>query len=167
MKDRDFLIGIARDDFGVFVQLVVQGLEREMVWGKYLDLLCDKVERLIKGETKRLSVNLPPRHLKTIVSSVCATAFELGRNPESRVICATHSLTLSRDIYRKIVSVLESEIYSQIFPRLRLQTNSSQNLELTTSRGGGVLLASLDSSLTGRGADLIIVDDPHSANEVH
>jgi len=167
MKDRDFLIGIARDDFGVFVQLVVQGLEREMVWGKYLDLLCDKVERLIKGETNRLSVNLPPRHLKTIVSSVCATAFELGRNPESRVICATHSLTLSRDIYRKIVSVLESEIYSQIFPRLRLQTNSSQNLELTTSRGGGVLLASLDSSLTGRGADLIIVDDPHSANEVH
>ncbi len=121
----------------------------------------DQVERV---ELKRLIINVPPRHLKSISASVAFPAFVLGRNPGTTFTLVCYSQELGEKMMRDLRSVLASQWYRQAFPNVRLTKNTSS--EIVTDRNGGVNMTSVEGTLTGRGSDIIIVDDPIKPGDV-
>ncbi|MBN9315281.1 MAG: phage terminase large subunit [Devosia sp.] len=121
----------------------------------------DQVERV---ELKRLIINVPPRHLKSISASVAFPAFVLGRNPGTTFTLVCYSQELGEKMMRDLRSVLSSPWFRRAFPELRLTKNTSS--EIVTDRNGGVNMTSVEGTLTGRGSDIIIVDDPIKPGDV-
>ncbi len=121
----------------------------------------DQVERV---ELKRLIINVPPRHLKSISASVAFPAFVLGRNPGTTFTLVCYSQELGEKMMRDLRSVLGSAWYRRAFPEVRLTKNTSS--EIVTDRNGGVNMTSVEGTLTGRGSDIIIVDDPIKPGDV-
>lgn len=121
----------------------------------------DQVERV---ELKRLIINVPPRHLKSISASVAFPAFVLGRNPGTTFTLVCYSQELGEKMMRDLRSVLASPWYRRAFPDVRLTKNTSS--EIVTDRNGGVYMTSVEGTLTGRGSDIIIVDDPIKPGDV-
>lgn len=121
----------------------------------------DQVERV---ELKRLIINVPPRHLKSISASVGFPAFVLGRNPGTTFTLVCYSQELGEKMMRDLRSVLASQWYRRAFPDVRLTKNTSS--EIVTDRNGGVNMTSVEGTLTGRGSDIIIVDDPIKPGDV-
>ena len=107
----------------------------------------------------------PPRSLKSICVSVAYVAWLLGHEPTRRVIVASYSGDFAAELHRQFRMVVGSEWYAALFPTLRWAKETG--LELITTQGGSRYATSVLGTLTGRGADLIIVDDPLNANEVH
>lgn len=126
---------------------------------RYIDVICDFLESFDSGEFRRGIINLPPRHLKTVLCTVCLSAWILGRKPATRIMIVTYGEELSRDIGDKIRHILRSTWYTAVFPT-RLSSDRYQVTDFTTQQGGGVLATSFGGAITGRGADRIIVDDP-------
>lgn len=120
-----------------------------------------QVERV---ELKRLIINVPPRHLKSISASVAFPAFVLGRNPGTTFTLVCYSQELGEKMMRDLRSVLASLWYRRAFPDVRLTKNTSS--EIVTDRNGGVNMTSVEGTLTGRGSDIIIVDDPIKPGDV-
>ena len=110
-------------------------------------------------------INQPPRSLKSICVSVAYVAWLLGHDPTRRVIVASYSGDFAAELHRQFRMVVSSEWYAALFPTLRWAKETG--LELITTQGGSRYATSVGGTLTGRGADLIIVDDPLNANEVH
>src|SRR5205085_1347737 len=106
----------------------------------------------------RLIINLPPRHLKSFLISVAWPAFLLGLDPSLKIFCVSYSDELARAIARDFKRTVESQWYRALFPHVRL--NKITENEIATDAGGFRAAMSVHGSITGRGADLIIVDDP-------
>jgi len=121
----------------------------------------DQVERVV---LKRLIINVPPRHLKSISASVAFPAFVLGRNPATTFTLVCYSQELGEKMMRDLRSILGSVWFRRAFPELRLSKNTSS--EIVTDRNGGVNMTSVEGTLTGRGSDIIIVDDPIKPGDV-
>jgi len=121
----------------------------------------DQVERI---ELKRLIINVPPRHLKSISASVAFPAFVLGRNPGTTFTLVCYSQELGEKMMRDLRNILTSQWYRRAFPNVRLTKNTSS--EIVTDRNGGVNMTSVEGTLTGRGSDIIIVDDPIKPGDV-
>jgi predicted phage terminase large subunit-like protein len=113
----------------------------------------------------RLTINQPPRSGKSICASVAYPAWLLGHDPTLRIIVVSHSNDLAGDLHGQFRRVLESDWYQRLFPDTILSKDTA--LEAVTTVGGGRYATSTEGSLTGRGADLIIIDDPHKAEEAH
>jgi predicted phage terminase large subunit-like protein len=122
------------------------------------------LNEVLLGNQHRLIINVPPRHLKSICASVAFPAFVLGNAPSKTLILATYSYDLGKKMMRDLRSVIESDWYRQAFPNTQLRKNTES--EFTTSKQGGVNMTSVNGTLTGRGADIIIVDDPIKAADV-
>ncbi len=131
----------------------------------YLELLAYELEKIRNGSTKRLCICMPPRSLKTLAATVAHAAWRLGHNPKLRIVIVSYSMDLTSKLARDIRSVLESEWYRAVFPGTRLSRRKNTEFEFETTHGGYILGTSVGGTLTGRGADLIIVDDPLKANE--
>jgi predicted phage terminase large subunit-like protein len=131
----------------------------------YVLHLNDVLQRVSTAQDKRVIINLPPRHLKSILISVVWPAWLLGRNPAMRIAVVSHSQPLARDLGLKALRLVESEVYRQIFPQTVLRDDRHQAHDFETSEGGGRYAASFATGITGRGFDLIIVDDPISAHD--
>src|SRR5712664_1377846 len=121
--------------------------------------------RVHSGEGRRLLINQPPRSLKSICVSVAYVAWLLGLDPTRRAIVASYSGDFAAELHRQFRMVVSSAWYEALFPTLRWAKETG--LELITTQGGSRFATSVGGTLTGRGADLIIVDDPLNANEVH
>jgi hypothetical protein len=121
--------------------------------------------RVHSGEGRRLLINQPPRSLKSICVSVAYFAWLLGHDPTRRAIVASYSGDFAAELHRQFRMVVSSAWYEALFPTLRWAKETG--LELITTQGGSRYATSVGGTLTGRGADLIIVDDPLNANEVH
>lgn len=113
---------------------------------------------------RRLIINVPPRHLKSISASVAFPAFVLGRNPATTFTLVCYSQELGEKMMRDLRSVLSSSWYRRAFPNVHLTKNTSS--EIVTDRNGGVNMTSVEGTLTGRGSDIIIVDDPIKPGDV-
>ena len=152
---------LIRNDFASFVRKAFnyvhgsQKFESE----KYIDYLCFELQQVASGDTKRLVINLPPRHLKTFLSSVCLSAWVLAHNPSARIMVITFSDQLAEEITYHIRHLLRSPWYKQIF-NTRIADDRSKVGDFATTQGGGVFATSVNGSLAGRGANLIIFDDP-------
>jgi predicted phage terminase large subunit-like protein len=116
-----------------------------------------------KGKIKRLLICLPPRHLKSLLASVAFPAWNLGHDPSRRIICASYSIDLAAKLAGDSRAVMESSWYREAF--LRLQLANASELELVTTAKGFRLTTSVGGTLTGRGGDVIVIDDPLKAGD--
>jgi predicted phage terminase large subunit-like protein len=134
----------------------------EMNW--HIEILAAKLEAVRRGEITRLIINLPPRHLKSHVVTIAAVAWFLGHNPSKQILCASYSQDLSNKFARECRKLIESPFYRSLFDTRLSQVRHAVE-EFETTQGGYRLSTSVAGGLTGRGADIIIVDDPLKADE--
>jgi predicted phage terminase large subunit-like protein len=152
---------LIRRDFGSFVRKAFRYTHDGKKLGNelYVDYLCYELERVAEGETRRLVINLPPRHLKTFIAAVFLPAWVLAKNPSARIMVITYGDQLAENITYQIRRVLQSPWYKEIF-KTRVAEDRSKVDDFATKQGGGVFATSVGGALAGRGADLIIFDDP-------
>lgn len=125
----------------------------------HIELIADRLMRVHRGEIKRLIICLPPRNLKSISASVAFPAWALGRDPSARIICASLGTELAGKLARDCRTVMMAPWYQRIFAT-RLNPDKLAEAEFETTKGGCRLSLSVGGALTGRGANLIIIDDP-------
>ena len=150
----------AKNDFLSFVKCVWP----EFVEGSHHRHIAEKFNKLATGEIKRLIVNMPPRHTKSEFASYLLPAWMVGREPKLKIIQATHTGELAIRFGRKAKNLIDSEEYHKIF-QTRLQEDSKAAGRWETAQGGEYFAAGVGGAITGRGADLLIIDDPHSEQD--
>ena len=150
----------AKDDFMSFTKAVwpefIEGAHHRVIAQKFNDLATKKINRLI--------VNMPPRHTKSEFASYLLPAWMVGRNPKLKIIQATHTGELAVRFGRKAKTLIDSEEYSKIF-ETSLREDSQAAGRWETAQGGEYFAAGVGGAITGRGADLLIIDDPHSEQD--
>ena len=137
----------------------------EFILGRHHKIMADAFERVLNGECKRLIVNMPPRHTKSEFASYLLPAWFLGRFPGKKVIQASHTAELSVGFGRKVRNLVNKDEYRDIFPDTALQADSKAAGRWNTSLGGDYFAIGVGGAVTGKGADLLIIDDPHSEQE--
>lgn len=130
----------------------------------YLQYLASELDDFARDKTRRLIINLPPGHLKTWLGSVCLAAWMLAHDPSLKIILLTHAELLSKTIARNIRAILQSAWFKQVF-EMRIQKGHAEVMDFGTTSGGGVFVASFGGSITGKRADVIMVDDPHDISD--
>jgi predicted phage terminase large subunit-like protein len=139
----------------------VKSMWPEFIVGKHHRIIAEKLERIADGELRRLIINMPPRHTKSEFASFLFPAWMIGKNPNMKIIQATHTTELAVNFGRKTKNLIEREDYQEIF-NTRLAADSKASGRWDTDRGGMYYAVGVGSNLAGRGGDLIIIDDPHS-----
>jgi predicted phage terminase large subunit-like protein len=137
----------------------------DFVQGYHHKIYAEKLDRVAKGELKRLIVNMPPRHTKSEFASHLFPAFFMGRHPKAKLIQTTHTGELSIRFGRKTKNLLESDEYANVFPGVHLAADSKAAGRWESNHGGEYFAAGVGGAITGRGADLLIIDDPHSEQD--
>ena len=150
----------AKDDFLSFVKCVWP----EFVEGSHHRHIAKKFNDLATGKINRLIVNMPPRHTKSEFASYLLPSWMVGRNPKLKIIQATHTGELAIRFGRKAKHLIDSEEYAKIF-KTTLQEDSKAAGRWETAQGGEYFAAGVGGAITGRGADLLIIDDPHSEQD--
>ena len=151
----------AKDDFMVFVKHVYDGF----IEGSHHKQVAKQFEKLSKNPGSRIIVNMPPRHTKSEFASYLLPAWLIGKNPELKIIQTTHTAELAVRFGRKVRNLMELEIYRQVFPEVELRADSKAAGRWETGQGGEYFAAGVGGAITGRGADLLIIDDPHSEQD--
>jgi len=136
----------------------------EFIEGEHHKIIADKFDKLAKGEIKRLIVNMPPRHTKSEFASTLLPAWMIGREPKLKIIQTTHTGELAVRFGRKAKTLIDSPEYQEIF-QTRLREDSQAAGRWETAQGGEYFAAGVGGAITGRGADLLIIDDPHSEQD--
>lgn len=158
----DVLKAVLRQDLGAFTHKAFATVRPgdPFKWNWHIQAIAWHLQQVAEGRIRRLIITVPPRNLKSICASVALPAWFLGRNPSRRVICATYAQDLSIELHNLCRSAMQSAWYRELHPRTRLSPAKNTESEFKTTQGGGWLAASVDGGLTGRGANLIIIDDP-------
>jgi len=151
----------AQDKFLEFVGVMWENF----IHGRHHEIMAEAFERVARGELKRLIINMPPRHTKSEFASYLLPAWFLGKFPTKKVIQTSHTAELATDFGRKVRNLVDSETYKSIFPNVALQSDSKAAGRWNTSHGGTYFAIGVGGAVTGKGADLLIIDDPHSEQE--
>ena len=151
----------AQDKFLEFVGVMWENF----IHGRHHEIMAEAFERVARGELKRLIINMPPRHTKSEFASYLLPAWFLGKFPTKKVIQTSHTAELATDFGRKVRNLVDSEAYKNIFPNVALQSDSKAAGRWNTSHGGTYFAIGVGGAVTGKGADLLIIDDPHSEQE--
>jgi len=133
--------------------------------GRHHKLMADKFERIARGESKRVIINMPPRHTKSEFASFLLPSWFLGKYPEKKVIQTSHTAELAVGFGRKVRNLVGSDVYKDVFPDVGLQADSKAAGRWSTNKGGEYFAIGVGGAVTGKGADLLIIDDPHSEQE--
>ena len=137
----------------------------EFIEGSHHKIINKKFNDLAEGKIKRLIVNMPPRHTKSEFASYLLPAWMIGKNPKLKIIQATHTADLAIDFGRKTKNLVDEPLYRELFST-RLQEDSQAAGKWKTEQGGEYFAAGVGGAITGRGADLLIIDDPHKEQDV-
>ena len=153
---------LMRRDLMSFIERSFYELNPQTAFSKspHIEVLASRLEDCRQGKTKRLIVNLPPRSLKSHAVTVTFPAWLLGHSPATQIICASCGQDLADKHARDCRSLMASEFYRTLFPRTRLSPEKQSVNEFLTTALGFRMSTSVGGVLTGRGADLIILDDP-------
>ena len=130
--------------------------------GRHHRIIAEKLEQVAQGKLKRLIINMPPRHSKSEFASFLMPAWFLGRNPKLKIIQATHNTELAVRFGRKVRDLIDDPAYKEIFPDTNLKEDNKGAGKWQTDKGGEYFAAGVGAAVTGRGADLFVIDDPHS-----
>tara|TARA_R100000700_G_scaffold39988_2_gene54262 strand:- start:2867 stop:4330 length:1464 start_codon:yes stop_codon:yes gene_type:complete len=133
--------------------------------GAHHRVIAEKLEKVAKGEIKRLIINMPPRHSKSEFASYLMPAWFLGKNPRLKIIQATHNTELAVRFGRKVRDLIADPQYKDIFPTTNLKEDNKSAGKWQTDVGGEYFAAGVGAAVTGRGADLFVIDDPHSEQD--
>jgi len=151
----------AHDNFMPFVHHVYDNF----IEGQHHRIIAEKLERVARGELKRLIINMPPRHSKSEFASYLMPAWFLGRNPKLKIIQATHNTELAVRFGRKVRDLIDDPEYKTIFPDTNLKEDNKGAGTWGTDKGAEYFAAGVGAAITGRGADLLVIDDPHSEQD--
>jgi len=151
----------AADDFMVFVN----EMWPNFIHGRHHEKMARAFERVARGECKRLIINMPPRHTKSEFASYLLPSWFFGKNPGKKIIQTSHTAELAVGFGRKVRNLVDSANYKRIFPALDLQSDSKAAGRWNTNFGGEYFAIGIGGAVTGKGADILIIDDPHSEQE--
>lgn len=159
--NQDILNAIARVDFCTFVKMVFREVAagETLVPNWHIEAMCHALSEIGHGRRRRQIIEVPPRSLKSICASVALPAWLLGHNPTRKIMCVSYSQVLAADLAAKCRQVMKSKWYERLFPETRIRDKDTE-LYFRTSAGGFRDSTSVGGTLTGKGGDLIIIDDP-------
>jgi len=151
----------AQIDFNKFVKEMWPGF----IDGRHHKVMAKKFQEIAEGKIKRLIINMPPRHTKSEFASFLLPAWFLGKYPGKKIIQTSNTAELAVGFGRKVRNLVDSEPYSRIFPNVNLRSDSKAAGRWATNAGGEYFAIGVGGTVTGKGADLLIIDDPHSEQE--
>jgi len=151
----------SRDSFMEYIRFIWPNF----IEGDHHRVVADKLTAVAKGDIKRLIVNMPPRHTKSEFASVYFPSWIMGIKPDMKIMQTTHTADLSVRFGRKVRNLMDSDEYSSIFSNVTLSADSKSAGRWETSQGGEYFAAGVGGAIAGRGADLLIIDDPHSEQD--
>jgi predicted phage terminase large subunit-like protein len=142
----------------------------KVIWSDFIEgdhhyKMAEAFDRIAEGKLKRLIINMPPRHTKSEFASHLFPAYLLGKNPKLKIIEATHTADLAINFGRKVRDLIDRDDYHELFPDTALKADSRSAGKWLTNKGGEYYAAGTGGALAGRGADLFIIDDPHSEQD--
>ena len=160
----------ARENFLPFVkqvwpEFICREAKEPSDWGHH-QIIADRLTRVAQGKLKRLIVNMPPRHTKSEFASVYFPAWIMGLKPDAKIMQVSHNAELSQRFGRKVRNLVSSEDYSKVFKNVFLAQDSKASGRWETNYGGEYFAAGVGGAITGRGADILIIDDPHTEQNI-
>jgi predicted phage terminase large subunit-like protein len=161
-QERRSEIDLAKEDPIAFAKRIYPGFKVGPQHKKLAKIFQDVVD----GKKKRVIINIAPRMGKSEFSSYLFPAYFLGKYPEKKIIMGTHTASLSEDFGRRVRNLIESEEYHEIFPETVVSDDQKAAGKWSTGAGGQYYAAGVGGALAGRGADLFVIDDPHSEQDV-
>ena len=164
-SDQQILRVVLRQDLGTFIAKVFWTVSPgdHYLHNWHIDAVVHQLMQIHQERNRRLIITQPPRSLKSICTSVAFVAWSIGHDPSKRFACVSYSNELAATFARQFRAVLTSDWYRALFPNVRLAKDTET--ECVTTRGGGRFAVAVGGSFTGRGADVIIVDDPLKADD--
>jgi predicted phage terminase large subunit-like protein len=151
----------AKSEFMAYVKYVWPGF----IHGKHHEKMAEAFQKVAEGKVKRLIINMPPRHTKSEFASYLLPSWFLGRFPGKKIIQTSHTAELAVGFGRKVRNLVDSDRYKDIFPQVALQADSKAAGRWATNYAGEYFAIGVGGAVTGKGADLLIIDDPHSEQE--
>tara|TARA_R110000868_G_scaffold102699_3_gene282999 strand:+ start:899 stop:2389 length:1491 start_codon:yes stop_codon:yes gene_type:complete len=152
---------LAQKSFMEYVKLMWPGF----IHGRHHAVMAKKFEAIADGSLKRLIINMPPRHTKSEFASYLLTSWFLGKYPDKKVIQSSNTADLAVGFGRKVRNLVGSETYAKVFPNVSLRQDSKAAGRWATNQNGEYFAIGVGGTVTGKGADLLIIDDPHSEQE--
>nr|WP_166179437.1 phage terminase large subunit [Altererythrobacter segetis] len=164
--ERDLLRAVLQNDLASFAQRAIAEVLPALTleWNWHLDLIADRLTQLADGKIQRLLICVPPRSLKSLLCSVVYPAWLLARNDAERILCISYSQPLAEDFARLCRQLMDSGFYQASF-KTRLSADRRAVEQFETTGGGGRIASSVHGTVTGRGGDFIILDDPMKAED--
>ena len=153
---------LLRHDFKMFVRKVFAEVSPQTKYldNWHIDVICGELEKMLYGENTRLIINIPPRYMKSIICSVALPAYILGKFPKETVVCVSYADELAKKLAADCRRILETPWYKRAFPGTRLALNRRELMDFETTQGGGRYSTTVGGTLTGRGGNWLIIDDP-------
>ena len=164
-----FVKTVQRKDFYEFFKKSFEITDpgTKLIEAPYLKIICGYMGQLAQGKKRKLSFCIPPRCCKSKIISIAFPAFYLGLNPSAKIMHITYGEELSKDLAINCKKVMESEWYKKLFPNTIIDPQKSSPTDFRTTRNGEKFSTTIHGAITGRGADLIIIDDPLKASDVN
>jgi predicted phage terminase large subunit-like protein len=150
-----------QQEFLAFVKQMWAGF----IDGRHHKVMAKKFQEIAAGKTKRLIINMPPRHTKSEFASYLLPAWFLGKFPNKKIIQCSNTAELAVGFGRKVRNLVDSEQYGKVFPNVSLRSDSKAAGRWSTNANGEYFAIGVGGTVTGKGADLLIIDDPHSEQE--
>lgn len=164
--EENLLVLASRESLPTFTELALAAMIPEYAHFRYFDLMAAKIENLVSPpQSGRLVINLPPRHGKSFLL-VAVAAWYLGTHPRREVMLVAHSKSLTTDLSAKLATLIGSPLFKRTFPGFSVQEGRGSTTDFRSSVGGGFFAGSFETGMTGRGADLLLIDDALSAQNV-
>jgi predicted phage terminase large subunit-like protein len=157
---------LLRGDLGNFTERVFNHLNPGTAYlpNWHMELIASKLQAVLEGKIKRLIINVPPRSLKSIMTSVAFVAWALGHNPALQFLCASYGQDLADKHAQDCRNVMSAQWYKRLFGTI-LQGSRQAAADLRTTKGGGRFATSVGGVLTGLGGDMVLIDDPLKPDE--
>ena len=147
--------------FMEFVKVMWPGF----IHGQHHAVMAKKFEEIASGKIKRLIINMPPRHTKSEFASFLLPAWYLGKFPNRKIIQCSNTSELAVGFGRKVRNLVDGDTYAKVFPNVSLRHDSKAAGRWATNANGDYFAIGVGGTVTGKGADLLIIDDPHSEQE--
>ena len=156
---------LTREKSQVSFMTFVKEMWPGFILGRHHALMAKKFEEIAEGKTRRLIINMPPRHTKSEFASYLLPAWFLGRYPHKKIIQCSNTAELAVGFGRKVRNLVGGEHYAKVFPNVSLRSDSKAAGRWSTNSNGEYFAIGVGGTVTGKGADLLIIDDPHSEQE--